>query len=117
MISYTGIEINGDYSKLMGNHPTTGERLISEKHIDNVVIETFNKYLGDLISKIIIEWPYYDQDYLSTYYLHYAKKFRNFPKYCYRLHFISQKQNPSPLYTSDLRFSHVISEIFRPESS
>ena len=47
MISYTGIEINGDYSKLMGNHPTTGERLISEKHIDNVVIETFNKYLGD----------------------------------------------------------------------
>ena len=91
MISYTGIEINGDYSKLMGNHPTTGERLISEKHIDNVVIETFNKYLGDLISKIIIEWPYYDQDYLSTYYLHYAKKFRNFPKYCYRLHFISQK--------------------------
>ena len=63
MISYTGIEINGDYSKLMGNHPTTGERLISEKHIDNVVIETFNKYLGDLISKIIIEWPYYDQDY------------------------------------------------------
>lgn len=78
MISYTGIEINGDYSKLMGNHPTTGERLISEKHIDNVVIETFNKYLGDLISKIIIEWPYYDQDYLSTYYLHYAKKFRKF---------------------------------------
>lgn len=90
MISYISVEVNGNYSKLMDCHPVTGKRLISEKHIDHVVIDTFEKYLGNLISRIIIEWPYYDVEYLSTYYLHYAKKFRNFPKYCYRLHFISQ---------------------------
>lgn len=93
MISYTGVNICGDYSVLRGCHPITGELLINLTHIDDIVIRFFNKYFRDLISKIIIEWPYYDQEYLSTYYIHYAKKFCNYPKYCYRLHFISREGN------------------------
>lgn len=45
-----------------------------------------------MITRIIIEWPYYDRDYLSTYYIHYSKKFKNYPKYCYRIHFINKNQ-------------------------
>lgn len=91
MISYTGIKINGDYNVLKGNNPITGERLIKENYIDDDVVDSFCKYFGNEILRIIIEWPYYDQEYLSTYYIHYAKKFSNFPKYCYRLHFIARK--------------------------
>ncbi len=91
MIIYAGVNISGDYNVLKSSHPITGKRLIKETHIDDVVIDSFNKYFGKLISKIVIEWPYYDQEYLSTYYIHYAKKFCNYPKYCYRLHFISRE--------------------------
>lgn len=64
---------------------------ISNKHLDDIVINFLNKHLKHLVSSAIIEWPYYDGDYLSTYYIHYAKKFKNYPKYCYRIHFISKK--------------------------
>lgn len=85
MIQYSSVKINNydDYKKLLD------KGLISSKHIDITVIDFLKKYLGNLISEIIIEWPYYDKDYLSTYYIHYAKKFINYPKYCYRLHFIT----------------------------
>ena len=95
MIIYAGVNISGDYNVLKSSHPITGKRLIKETHIDDVVIDSFNKYFGKLISKIVIEWPYYDQEYLSTYYIHYAKKFCNYPKYCYRLHFISREGHTS----------------------
>ena len=87
MISYQSIEINEkkSYGQLLDSC------CISDKHIDSMVVDFLGKYLGDLISKVIIEWPYYDQDYLSIYYIHYSKKFKNYPKYCYRLHFISRR--------------------------
>lgn len=64
---------------------------ISNKYLDDIVINLLNIHLQHLVSSAIIEWSYYDGDYLSTYYIHYAKKFKNYPKYCYRIHFISQK--------------------------
>lgn len=88
MISYNVIDVNGKYDKLLEESPT-GEPYIDKDYIDNTVIERFDECLGNKISKIIVEWPYYDHDYLSTYYMHYSKKFRNFSKYCYRLHFIT----------------------------
>lgn len=91
MISYRSVKVSGDYNVLLGKSPS-GELFIDKKYIDDSVIKRFNKYLGDKVSKVIIEWPYYDHDYLSTYYIHYSKKFVNYPKYCYRLHFISKSE-------------------------
>lgn len=54
--------------------------------IDNEVIECLKKYIGIKCDTIKVEYPYYDSDYLSTYYGHYSQKFRKYEKTCCRLH-------------------------------
>ena len=41
--------------------------------IDEEVINRLKKYLGMHCDEIKVEYPYYDRDYLSTYYIHYAQ--------------------------------------------
>lgn len=62
---------------------------IKEGYIDDKIILFLKNNIGTSIEKVVIEYPYYDRDYLSTFYIHYSKKFRHYPKECYRLHFIS----------------------------
>lgn len=60
------------------------------------VISSLKRYIGTSCDRVIIEYPYYDSDYLSTYYLFYSKKNRIFKKQCCRLH----------LYCSDDEDNH-----------
>ncbi|MBQ4524190.1 MAG: hypothetical protein IJA10_14775 [Lachnospiraceae bacterium] len=82
------------YTTILFNEETGFEILLTipeiKKYIDDYTIDVLNKHLKPFVSKIIVEFPYYDQDYLSTYYIHYAKKFKNYPKHCYRIHFIAE---------------------------
>lgn len=56
--------------------------------VDDEVINTLEKFLGTNCDEILIEFPYYDIDYLSTYYIHYAQKLRPYEKVCCRLHIL-----------------------------
>ena len=40
---------------------------------------------------VFVESPYYDREYLSTYYTFFSRKFRSYPKECCRLLFFSKE--------------------------
>jgi len=50
----------------------------------------FQRQLSDTIRSIVVEYPYIDKDYRSTYYGFYSKRHRSYDKFCFRLHFFEQ---------------------------
>lgn len=84
MIDYGKIKINNenDYEKLMD--------IIDETHIDENVIFLLKKYIGTRCDVLLIEFPYYEKDYLSTYYSFYAKQHTDHSKVCFRVHFFGK---------------------------
>lgn len=70
---------NDSYDKL--------RQVIPPTHIDDFIISELKKNLGTKCKSVVVENPYYDGDYLSTYYIFYSKKLRQFPKECWRLLF------------------------------
>lgn len=81
MIKFTVISIKAekDYDTLRNSIP---KHLVNEE-----VINFLKKNIGLKCDTINIEYPYSDSDYLSTYYDHYAQKFKKYSKDCCRLHF------------------------------
>ncbi|WP_310605151.1 hypothetical protein [Anaerosporobacter sp.] len=71
-----------DYDKLFD--------MINDDAIDNQVVDTVKRFLGLKCDRIVIEYPYHDKDFLSTYYCYYSQKFRGFSKKCYRLHVMGE---------------------------
>lgn len=76
------IESENDYDQLYSYIPST--------HVDCSTIEELKCYIGNRADRIIIEYPYADRDFLSTYYIFYSKKFRSYEKSCYRIHFFDK---------------------------
>lgn len=77
------IRSESDYDKLL--------RYLDPQYMDENLIQQLKKYIG-LQSKLVsIEFPYYENDYLSSYYIFYAKKLQKFPKECYRLLFYADR--------------------------
>ena len=70
-----------DYNELLECVPIS--------HIDVAIIEELKSVYGQACKAVIVEYPYYETDYLSTYYIFYAKKLKPFSKECYRLLFFS----------------------------
>lgn len=86
MIKFAEIHITEltDYQKLLD--------IVSHSHIDNHVIEKLKKYVGNKCDTVLVEYPYYDNEYLSNYYGHYSQKFAKYDKACYRIHFEKGKE-------------------------
>lgn len=59
---------------------------ILNTHISQETIEELKYYIGLSCNRILIESPYAEKDYLSTYYIHYSKKYKDITKKSYRLH-------------------------------
>ena len=59
---------------------------IKKTHINHETVNEIKQYIGLKCNKIIVENPYADKDYLSTFYIHYSKKYKTYSKMCYRLH-------------------------------
>lgn len=78
-ITIVSIQQDKDYDKL--------RQVVPPHLIDDTVISCLKEYIGKRCDTIQVEYPYYDSDYLSTYYGHYAQKFKQYPKTCCRLHF------------------------------
>lgn len=80
MIELRNISINviDDYDQLL--------TFIRSTHINQETVNELKQYLGLKCNRIVVESPYSDKDYLSTFYVHYSKKYKLYSKECYRLH-------------------------------
>ncbi len=67
--------------------------LIPSSHIDEEVVKFLKDNVGTRCSLLEVENPYFESDYLSCYYIFYAKKLQSFPKHCYRLLFYVGEKN------------------------
>ena len=88
MIEYKWLKIESksDYDKIID--------LLPEKFKENpyikVWVEELKLNIGNKCTQICIEYPYYDPEYLSSYYLYYVKKFQDIGKKSVRMHFFWQ---------------------------
>ncbi len=82
MINLISVEIAAveDYNKILQH--------VREGYIHIRIINELKDRIGTKVTRLLIEYPYYDSDYLSTYYLFYSKKHNPYEKKCYRLHFL-----------------------------
>ena len=67
------------------------EHIKSSQHIDDYTIRELKDHIGCRCKVIGIEYPYFESDYLSNYYIFYSKKLQDFPKECYRLLFFADE--------------------------
>lgn len=72
-----------DYQKIL--------KYVDAQYVDPDLIQKLSRHLGLQCKKVIVEYPYYDSDYLSSYYIFYAQKLQKFPKECYRILFYHDK--------------------------
>lgn len=84
MISFKKLKIESkeSYEKLYD--------IVEPGLIDAEVIKRLQRYLDSKCDEIQVEYPYYDDDYLSTYYIHYSQKLRAYDKMCCRLHILKE---------------------------
>lgn len=87
MISREEIEITdvSDYQKLLD---AIDDR---DLYVDKNLISQLSTHIGLECQRVIVEYPYYENDFLSSYYIFYAKKLQNFPKECYRIIFYADE--------------------------
>lgn len=83
MYSWIDIETNADYEKLAGE-------LASDDFALSEVIQKLILHMGPQVGGVLIEYPYVDKDYRSTYYHYYAKKGGAYSPHCARLHFFKK---------------------------
>lgn len=84
MIKFKKLPINTieDYNQLID--------IVDETHIDKKIVSILKEKIGTKCAVILIEYPYYEKDYLSTYYTFYAKQHQNHSKACFRIHFLGE---------------------------
>lgn len=72
MIDYTIVEIENpdDYDKLLDVLPSK----FLENRYTKKWVEQLKQCIGVRCKKLLIEYPYYDSEYLSSYYQYYIKK-------------------------------------------
>ena len=68
------------------------KEVIPTQLIDDETTKVLKKYLGKNCDKLLAEYPYYDEDYLSTYYIHHSQKLRPYDKLCCRLHVLKNEE-------------------------
>ena len=73
-----------DYGKLLKH--------IKPQYIDQDFIQKLKKHIGLQCRLVTIDFPYYESDYLSSYYIFYAQKLQKFPKECYRVLFYADRK-------------------------
>lgn len=89
MIDFAKVEIKDkdDYDQLLD--------IIDDTHINKEVVESIKEYIGTKCKALLIEYPYYEKDYLSTYYNFYSKQHGIHSKLCFRIHFFGELNESS----------------------
>lgn len=66
-----------------------------DQYVDENLITQLRKHIGLACQRVTIEYPYYDNDFLSSYYIFYVKKLQQFPKECFRIIFYADRKYES----------------------
>lgn len=77
------IKSTTDYEKILN--------YVDPQYIDEDLISQLVQHIGLQCQTLLIEYPYYENDYLSNYYIFYVKKLQKFPKECYRILFYKDR--------------------------
>ena len=87
MINFAKLIIHSDddYNQLLD--------IIDDTHIDKNVVNILKEYVGTKCNALLVEYPYYEKDYLSTYYSFYSKQHTSHSKLCFRIHFFSPQSS------------------------
>lgn len=72
----------------------------------------FKAALSENIRSVLIEYPYVDKDYRSTFYAFYAKRHRSYDQFCFRLHLFDHFPDMEKLGES--REGYLGSMVLRP---
>lgn len=67
-------------------------KLLLLKDIDYNSVKESIRAIGGAPCMLIIEYPYLEKDYLSTYYSYYSGKYKNYSKYNFRIHFFDKQE-------------------------
>lgn len=67
------------------------KNVLPDEFAPEVVAETLRGKLNPQCKNILVEYPYVDKDYRSTFYHFYAKKGLKYNSFCARLHFFNDK--------------------------
>ena len=82
IVGIVKIGSGADYSKLWD--------VVSEDFLSADLLDLMRNSLDPKIRSILIEYPYVDKDYRSTYYGFYSKRHREYGKFCFRLHLFEE---------------------------
>ncbi|MDY4206780.1 MAG: hypothetical protein SOX85_04665 [Lachnospiraceae bacterium] len=85
MIEYRTVEIRQieDYDQLLKELPS---QFLNCPYV-SIWMDELKQRIGTKVTMLLIEYPYYDSEYLSSYYRFYSKKFKNYGKKSCRIHF------------------------------
>lgn len=64
-----------------------------DQYVDENLIAQLSRHIGLSCRGVTVEYPYYENDFLSSYYIFYAKKLQKFPKECYRILFYADREH------------------------
>lgn len=87
MITYENIGLSKieDYDKILEKLPIQ----FKKNPYQQKWIEELKQIVGLKCTNLLLEYPYYDSEYLSSYYKFYVKKFLDIGKKCIRIHFLN----------------------------
>ena len=105
MITYQYITISkiDDYDQILEKLPVQ----FSRNPYRFKWIEDLKNVVGLKCTLIAIEYPYYDSEYLSSYYKFYVKKFADIGKKCTRIHFFHDCKNEIKKYMGYMTVSPI----------
>lgn len=86
---------------------------VPKDYLSDSLMSLLCKNMSDKIRSIVVEYPYVDKDYRSTYYSFYSKRHRIYDKFCFRLHFF-EKLVASEKDIKEAKESYLGSIILRP---
>ena len=114
MITYTPIPIQclDDYNLIYEKIP---EQFRKNPYIKQW-IEALGYKIGLKCTWVLLEYPYYDSEYLSSYYQYYIKKFNVFGKESCRLHFIRDNRYGGYItFSPTIHYSNISKSYLSPE--
>ena len=77
------------------------------------VMNLFQESISSIVKTVIVEYPYVDKDYRSTYYNFYSKRHRTYDQFCFRLHFF-EKPLESEKNLPEVSNAYLGSIVLRP---
>ena len=105
VIDIVKIRADGDYLRLW--------EVIPEDFLSLDLMDLMRNSLSPTIRSVLIEYPYVDKDYRSTYYGFYSKRHREYGKFCFRLHFFEDDLE-SPEDLPKVSSGYLGSMVLRP---